>query len=145
MEISIEQLKTFSSELPLFLNKLLKQLNEDAVPLKETDIKNMIGSSANHLFVARRSDNQEIVGMLTLIVYRIPVWKKGWLEDLVVDKKYRNKGIATKLIYHAIKNAKAEGVLCLNLTSSPARVDANKLYNRLGFEKRDTNAYSIKL
>lgn len=145
MEFYIEQLKKFSLELTPILNKLLKQLDNAATSLTKEDIENMIDSSANRLFVARRSDNKEIVGMLTVIVYRIPVWKKGLIEDLVVDKAYRNKGIATKLIQHGIESAKADGVLSLNFTSRPEREAANRLYQRLGFEKRNTNVYSIKL
>lgn len=145
MEFYIEIVKIFSLELTAALNKLLKQLDNTATSLTKQDIENMIVSPANRLFIARRSDNKEIVGMLTLIIYRIPVWKKGWLEDLVVDKAYRNKGIATKLIHHAVKSAKADGVLSLNFTSRPERETANKLYQRLGFEKRNTNVYWIKL
>lgn len=144
MKIYIEQVKTFSLELAEALNKLLKQLDSSAASLTKADVKFMINYPANHLFVAR-IDSKEIVGMLTLIIYRIPVWKKGWLEDLVVDKAYRNKGIATKLINHAIEKAKAEGVLSLNFTSSPTKVEANNFYLRLGFKKRDTNIYRIIL
>lgn len=145
MEFTIEQVKIFSLELTAAINKLLKQLNSAATLLTKADIEYMISSPANRLFVARRSDNKEIVGMLTLIVYRIPVWKKGWIEDVVVDKAYRNKGIATKLLKHAIESAKADGVLSLNFTSNPEREVANKLYRRLGFEKRNTNVYRIKI
>ena len=145
MEFYIEQIKTFSLDLTVSLNKLLKQLDSKSTSLTQADIKDMISSQANLLFVARRPDTKEIVGMLTLIVYRIPVWKKGWIEDLVVDQVYRNNGIATKLIQHTIKLAKANGVLSLNFTSSPAREDANRLYESLGFKKRDTNVYRIIL
>jgi GNAT superfamily N-acetyltransferase len=146
MEINIEQLKSFSREDLASINKLLKQLDSDAAPLTKKNVEEMINSSSNHLFIARRLENKEVVGMLTLIVYRIPVWKKGWLEDLVVDKENRNKGIATRLINHAIEKAKGEGVLSLNLTSHRIKkVEANKFYKRLGFKQRDTNIYRIKL
>lgn len=144
MKIYIEQLKTFSLEELTAINKLLKQLDNSATPLTKTDVKEMIDSSANRLFIARRIDNKEIVGMITLIVYRIPVWKKGWIEDLVVDERYRNKGIATRLIHYAIKKAKDEGVLSLNLTSHRTKkIEGNKLYQSLGFKKRNTNVYRI--
>lgn len=145
MKFYIEQVKVFSLELAVALNKLLTQLNTHATSLTKEDIENMISSPANRLFVARKKDNKEIVGMITLIIYRIPIWKKGWIEDLVVDGEYRNKGIATKLIQHAVENAKVDGVLSLNFTSRPERETANRLYERLGFEKRNTNMYWIKL
>lgn len=145
MEIYIEKVKNYSIELTEAINKLLRQLDESASFLTKEDVKSMIASPVNSLFVARRKNNKEIVGMLTLIVYRIPVGKKGWLEDLVIDKVYRNKGIATKLIHYAIGNAKANGVLYVNFTSRPEKKDANRLYRRLGFEKRNTNVYRIEL
>ena len=145
MEFYIEQLKTYSLELTAALNKLLKQLDKVTNPLTKTDIENMIVSPTNRLFVARRSDNKEIVGMLTLIIFRIPFAKKGLFEDLVVDKDHRGKGVGAKLITTAIKKARGEGVNYLDFTSRPEREDANKLYRRLGFEKRNTNVYRIKL
>lgn len=145
MEITIEQLKTFSQDLTPKINNLLAQLGSDSKALNDGDIKDIIESQSNRFFVVRESVNKEIVGMLTLIIYRIPAWKKGWIEDVVVDKKYRGKGIATKLINYAIENAKACGVLSLNLTSRPERENANKLYIKLGFKRRDTNVYRIEL
>jgi len=145
MEFYIERIKKFSPELTAAINNLLSQLDNKVALLKNEDMEEMVVSPANRLFVARRSDNKEIVGMLSLIVYRIPVWRKGWLEDLVVDKEYRNKGVATKLFQHAINVAKSDGVLSLNFTSRPEREAANRLYQSLGFEKRNTNVYCIKL
>lgn len=145
MEITIEQLRTFSPNTTGALNSLLVQLKADSKELDDKDVREIIKGPSNHFFIAREPINNEIVGMLSLIVYRIPVGKKGWIEDLVVDKKYRGKGIATKLISHAIEKAKAFGVTSLNFTSRPERKDANTLYQRLGFKKRETNAYWIKL
>ena len=145
MEFYIQKVQKFYPELTIAINKLLKQLDNNVTSLAKEDIEIMVESYSNRLFVARRSDTHEIVGMLTLIIYRIPVWKKGWLEDVVVDKEYRNKGIATKLFGQAIRAAKDEGVKSLNFTSRPDREAANSLYKSLGFEKRNTNVYSIKL
>lgn len=145
MEISIEQIKTYSLQLLGALNKLLKQLDNTATPLTQIDIKHMIASSANRLFIARCLDNKEIIGMLTMIIFRIPFAKKGLLEDIVVDKTYRKKGVGTKLIAAAVNQAREEGVTHLDLTSRSTRVAANNLYQRLGFKKRDTNIYRIIL
>jgi ribosomal protein S18 acetylase RimI-like enzyme len=143
METTIEQLKTFSPDITKVVNNLLSQLDSDSKTLSDQDVKEIIESQSNLFFVAKNRD--KIVGMLTLIIYRIPAWKKGWIEDLVVDSQYRGKGIATKLIYKAIDSAKSRGVSSLNLTSRQERENANKLYIKLGFEKRDTNVYRIKL
>lgn len=145
MNIYIEKVKDYSGELTEAVNKLLVQLNETAVTLSDQEIKNMIAASANKFFVAKEVKSKKIVGMITLIVFRIPYAKKGWLEDLVVDNEYRGKGIGTKLMSAAIIEARKENVTCLDLTSNPKRVMANKFYQHLGFKKRDTNVYRIEL
>ncbi len=145
MEISIERLKSHSLEVTEALNNLLKQLDDTAILLTETDVEDMIISPANRLFVVRRTDNKKIIGMLTLVVFHIPFSRKGLLEDIVVDQEYRGKGIGTKLITAAVNQAREEGVRYLDFTSRPERVAANRLYKRLGFKKRDTNSYRITL
>ena len=145
MEFQIERLTSFSEELVEKFNRLLSQLNKEVAILTKEDIEKILSSRDNFLLVARSADTKEIVGMTTLVIYRIPVVIKGWIEDVVVDEKYRHKGIATLLIRHAISSAKAEGLSSLNLTSRPIREKANQLYEHLGFEKRDTNVYQIKL
>lgn len=64
------------------------------------------------------------------------------IHDLVVDHKYRGQGVADKILsllvtegryhYHADR---------IELTSHPDRVSANGLYERNGFQLRDTNCY----
>lgn len=145
MEFYIEQIKSYSSQLLEAINRLLKQLDNTVDPLTEKAIKYMINSPSNRLFVARKTDNKEIIGMLTMIVFRIPFAKKGLLEDLVVDKNHRKKGVATQLIAAVLKKAREERVVYLDFTSHPTRVAANNLYQSLGFKKRDTNIYRILL
>ena len=145
MEIYIEQLKNYSPEDLTSINKLTKQLGDHADRISTADMKEIIKSKAVRLFVARRLNSKEIVGMLTMIVFRISFAKKGFLEDFVVDKKYRGIGIGAKLIKSATDKAKKLGVSYLDYTSRPTRLAANNLYNRLGFRKRDTNVYRIEL
>lgn len=145
MKFYIEKIKDYSAGLTEAINKLLAQLNETAIPLTDSDVKYMIASSVNKLFVARRLNDKEIIGMLTLIVFRIPVAKRGLLEDLVVDRKYRGKGIATKLISTAINEARKNGAKYLYFSSNPKRVAANRLYKHLGFKKRESNLYRVEL
>ena len=44
--------------------------------------------------------------MSTLAVYRSPIGCKVWIEDVVVDKDYRGKGLGRTLIEKTIKEAK---------------------------------------
>lgn len=144
-EISIVEVKDFSPEILESIQQLTKQLDENFEPLSQDDLKNMISSSNIHLYVARLNRNNSIVGMVTLVVYRIPYKMKAQVEDIVVDSSMRGKGLGKKLMQFVIGKAKEYGVKSLNLTSNPKRETANNLYSNLGFEKRDTNVYRLSL
>jgi hypothetical protein len=47
------------------------------------------------------------------------------------------------LLLDAIEIARDAGANGLSLTSNPQRVEANLLYQNMGFSKRDTNTYFI--
>ncbi|HUD44660.1 MAG TPA: GNAT family N-acetyltransferase [Patescibacteria group bacterium] len=143
--IIIEHLTIFSPEITNKLNILLTQLDSQAKSLEEKDIKFMLSSGSNYLFIARCKETNQIVGMATLIIYRIPFGLKGIMEDVVVDNKFRKQGIGSQLIESVLQKAREKGVSYLDFTSRPLRESANNLYKRLGFEKRDTNVYRYKI
>lgn len=144
-EIYIEEVTSFSSEVVDAVRKLVRQLDQKFQPLSDDDLKEMISSSNTHVYIVRLKGNRNIIGMVTLIVYRIPYITKAQLEDLVIDKSLRGKGIGTTLMKFVIDKARDLGVKSLNFTSNPKRETANKLYKSLGFEKRDTNVYKLSL
>jgi ribosomal protein S18 acetylase RimI-like enzyme len=86
-------------------------------------------------------DEEKIVGMLTLAVFRIPSGVRAWIEDVVVDTEARGRGIGAALVRRAIEIAQESGARTVDLTSRPSREAANKLYQKLGFEQRSTNVY----
>lgn len=144
MDIKIEQLKTFSSEFVPQINSLLIQLDSDVRSLDDEEARQIIENQANRFIIARDLDNR-VVGMLILIVCITAFVKKAIIEDVVVDEKYRGRGIGSALVKYALDQAKKENVKYVDLTSRPERVEANRLYDRLGFEKRETNVYRINL
>lgn len=103
----------------------------------------MVESKDSVLFVARLDGR--ILGSLTLVFYRIPTGLKAWIEDVVVDAATRGRGVAALLNRAAIDEARARGAKDISLTSRPSREEANRLYQRIGFERRDTNVYRYKL
>jgi ribosomal protein S18 acetylase RimI-like enzyme len=79
--------------------------------------------------------------MLTLAVFRIPTGVRAWIEDVVVDQSARGQGVGEALSRRALDLAAAAGARTVELTSRPSRQAANHLYQRLGFQPRDTNVY----
>jgi ribosomal protein S18 acetylase RimI-like enzyme len=66
---------------------------------------------------------------------------RAWIEDVVVDDAARGKGVGAALNERAIEVARGLGARTVDLTSRPSREAANRLYQRLGFEPRETNVY----
>jgi ribosomal protein S18 acetylase RimI-like enzyme len=86
-------------------------------------------------------DEGKLVGSLSLAVFRVPTGIRSWIEDVVVDQSARGKGIGEALTRAAINRAKELGIKTVDLTSRPSREAANRLYQRVGFQARQTNIY----
>lgn len=138
--IVINRLSAFTTVVAAELRNLAQQIGENYQELTDDAIKEMIDSPNHHLFVAETSD-AKIVGMVLVMIYRIPYVKKAYLEDLSVDSSFRGKGIGTQLLEHAVSYANENGAAYIDFTSKPERASGNRLYEKLGFIKRETNVY----
>ncbi len=82
-----------------------------------------------------------IVGTLTLVVFPLPSQVRAWFENVVVDASFRGRGIGEALCREGLRRAARAGAPSVELTSRSARRAAGRLYERVGFVRRDTNAY----
>lgn len=103
------------------------------------ELEKVIASEETHLFVATEED--EVIGTLTLLFYQIPSGWKAWIEDVIVDQEARGKGVGTALMWHSMKIARRKGAEKVDLTSHPSREAANRLYQKMGFRLRGSNVY----
>ena len=145
------------------VRSLLPQLSSSASPPSRSELEEMVRSQGATLLVARddtldmdRVAGQEavadadepygpIVGMLTLITFRIPTGVRARIEDVVVDSAATRRGIASQLTRAALEVAAARGAHTVDLTSRPSREAANRLYQHLGFVERETVVYRYAL
>ncbi|MGA2970442.1 MAG: GNAT family N-acetyltransferase [Acidimicrobiales bacterium] len=137
--MSVEIVEEANDEVVDALNQLLPQLSSTATLLTLAQLRDLVDSASTTLFVARSEGI--LVGTLTLAVFRIPTGLRGWVEDVVVDETARGTGVGEVLTLAAIEEAKRRGVRSIDLTTRPTRDAANRLYSRLGFERRETNVY----
>ena len=121
------------------MQRLVPQLSSSAPPVTGAELADLVGSPATILFTARVGG--QIVGALTLVVFRLPTGVRAWIEDVVVDDAARGHGVGAAINQAAIAEAQARGARTIDLTSRPSRDVANRLYQRLGFVARDTNVY----
>lgn len=141
--MKITRITEATDDVMTALGRLLPQLSEDCNMPSKIDIEDIIFHPSSYLFAAQEENN--IVGVLTLIVYKIPTGKKAWIEDVVVDKEHHGKGIGKQLVLFAINYARQLGLSQVDLTSSHKRIAANEMYKSLGFEQRTSNLYRINL
>lgn len=143
MDVEVEVLNEVTDEVVEAFGRLLPQLSTTAKPLDTAKLSAIAASSASTVLLARL-DNQ-IVGTLTLVTFRIPSGVRAWIEDVIVDEAFRGRQIATTLIDEAIKLAVQAEARTVDLSSRPSRESAGRLYERVGFEQRETRMYRYKL
>ena len=122
------------------VGRLVTQLSSSAAPPSAEQIEELLACSAIRLLLARDRDGR-IVGMLTLALFPIPTGVRAWIEDVVVERDARGRGVGSLLTVEALRIAKAAGARTVDLTSRPSREAANRLYVSLGFRPRETNVY----
>jgi len=137
--MEVKQLTQITPEVVSVFGKLVPQLAENCPAPTAANLEKIIRSDHTVVFIA--IENSAIVGTLTLVIYRIMTGTKAWIEDVVVDNAVRGRGIGKLLTQHAIGYAARIGIGKIDLTSSPSRIEANALYQRIGFVKRETNVY----
>ena len=123
---------------------LMRELNP-AIPVTPEMLDRVAQAPDMHLFAAVDEDDH-IVGCASLCVYYSPTGRKASVEDVVVASTHRDQGLGRALMGHIIDYASRElAPIDLHLTSQPKRVAANAMYRALGFERRETNAYRLKI
>ncbi len=161
----IEEPQEVTDELLAAISRLVGQLSSSSPAPTRAELISILASPATTLLIARRDietsaeiatkispqpapedavDVDQIVGTLTLAVFRIPTGVRAWIEDVVVDQTARGQGVGEALSRRALELAAAAGAKTVELTSRPSREAANRLYRRLGFEARDTNVYRYR-
>ncbi|MEW6864794.1 GNAT family N-acetyltransferase [Trueperella pyogenes] len=134
----IELATSATPELEAAFARLIPQLSS-AQPMDIEQIEQLIAQQAIDLLLYK--DEGEIQGMLTLVTFAIPTGVRAWIEDVVVDDAARGKGAGRALVEAACDLATKRGAKTVDLTSRPSREAANRLYQRCGFETRQTNVY----
>ena len=122
------------------VNHLVSQLDPTAHVDEQSIYKTLLGG-----YVSRVTDRGKLVGMGWIFPRQTLLRKQAVVEDMIVDEKYRGKGLGEKILKDLLSWAKKEGVEVVELTTNPKRIAANRLYQKLGFRLHPTNHYLLKL
>jgi ribosomal protein S18 acetylase RimI-like enzyme len=110
---------------------------------KQIDLTEVLDEK-NQITLAYCRDNDEIVGMALMCTYHVISGKKGWIEDVVVDSRYRGQGIGRKLMTKLLEVGKEKNLSEILLFTEDHRTPAINLYTDLGFTVKDSRIYTRK-
>ena len=144
MPVAVDVASEVTDDVVEAFARLIPQLSKSNPPPTKAQLQAIVDSDACHLLLAR-GDDGTILGSLTLVVFPIPTAVRAWIEDVVVDGEARGMGVGAVLNTYALDLARSLGAVTVDLTSRPSREAANRLYQRLGFEPRETNVYRYTL
>ena len=116
---------------------------DPAITVTPEMVRRTVEAPRTH-FIAVTAE-EHIIGCASLCVFDSPTGRKASIEDVVVSSAFRGQHIGKRLMEHVIDYAKTLAPINLQLTSRPERLAANKLYQSLGFQKRETNAYRMEI
>jgi len=139
----VEEIGAVTREVEAAVQGLLPQLRRGAEPPSPDVLADVLADPATVLLAACQGDR--IVGLAMVAVYHRLSGVSAHLHDVVVDGGARGLGVGAALVEEAIEVARRRGAYSLELTSAPWREAANRLYPRLGFHRRETNVYWLKL
>jgi ribosomal protein S18 acetylase RimI-like enzyme len=145
LSVEVTVAESATPELVDAFARLVPQLSSSSPPPTADELARVVTCETNSVLVARDASSGEILGTLTLVVFPIPTGVRAWIEDVVVDGAARGRGVGEALNREALQVARSLGAKTVDLTSRPSREAANRLYQRIGFETRDTNVWRYAL
>ena len=136
----LEELSSYTSQDLADLDALMHELSAPSYCNEEL-LNNALNDANVHVYVIR--DEGYIVATGTLCIKHTLEFTIADIESVVVSSKCRGRGYGKELMTAMIEAAKKMNVHHIQLTSNPARVTANQLYQELGFERYETNCFKM--
>jgi ribosomal protein S18 acetylase RimI-like enzyme len=140
--LDVEVVRHVDEDLVEAAARLVPQLSPGRTP-DAWELDQIIKSPGTTLLVAR--EGHHIVGMLTLHTFRAATGIHAWIQDLIVDAPAKGRGVNELLTKEAVRIATEQGASTAELTSRPSQFGTARLYERLGFERRETHLYRFQL
>ena len=136
----VEEVNAYTPQELAEFDGLMHELSASSFCNEEL-LKNALEDPNVHVYVIR--DGGHIVATGTLCIKHTLEFAIADIESVVVSSRCRGKGFGRELMTAMVEAANGLGVHHIQLTSNPARVAANRLYQELGFVRYETNCYKM--
>lgn len=138
----VEELISYTPQDLAELNLLMHELSTSGFCDEEL-LEAALADANVYVYVIR--DEGHIVATGTLCVKHTLEFTIADIESVVVLSECRGRGYGRELMLAMVEAAKKMNVRHIQLTSNPARVAANRLYQEMGVERYETNCYKLKI
>ena len=141
----------FSEEVYEIVQRLLTQYTHNRSQFLKYTICTIINSPTAHLFFLYpeteegKEDKSQVWGMATVNICQTCSSPRAWVDDFVVDERFRRHGLAHIMMDQILKFAHYLGVPNVMLTSNPSRTAGNAFCKAFGFNEFETNVYQYPL
>ena len=122
---------------------LLTQLRSDYPPDEaqiSADLQQIIDDPLRNILLVL--DDDKIVGMGVINIVIKLEKREARVDEVVVEGSMRGKGTGTFLMQEIEQWCWGQGCTAIEFTSRPERGAANALYQKLGYQIRQTNVYN---
>ncbi len=126
--------------------KLYMQLHNNPMPEKTTEIMelwNKIVEDKNHHIIVAEEDGKIVSSCVCVIIPNLTHNQQSYafIENVVTDKNYRKKGLATQCLNYAKDIALKENCYKLMLLTSSKEESTLNFYRRAGYNSEDKTAF----
>jgi len=133
-----------ADDLAPVLVALLSELSDRASVLDPSVVATRLRDDRARVVVAILDG--QLAGTATLTTFvTLTDGLVGHVEDVVVSASARGAGVGRLLMEALHEEARRLKLEYVELTTRPAREAANALYQSLGYERRSTNVYRLRL
>lgn len=137
------------SDLPSLL-ELYRQLDEDDVlsgAEQSETVWNKIEENPDIQYFGAVDDGKVVSTCYAVYIPNLTRGNRGicFIENVVTDKAYRNRGLASRIIDMAVAFAKEHHCYKVILQSGAARTEAHRFYEHKGFNGTSKKAFDLRL
>lgn len=151
LHAKLVEVTEFSEEVLETVQRLLGQYTTNRSAFLKYTLCTILASTSSHLFFlcpeqqGKEPDIHQVWGMVTVNICQTCSSPRAWVDDFVVDEKYRRHGLAHSMMDQVLKFAHYIGAPAVMLTSNPQRVAANNFCKAFGFKDYETNVYIYRM
>lgn len=138
----VDELSSYLPQDISDLDALMQELSATSF-CNEALLRAALADANVHVYVIR--DEGHIAAAGTLCIKHTLEFTIADIESVVVSGQCRGRGYGKALMSALIEAAGRFGAHHIQLTSNPARVAANRLYQAMGFTRYETNCYKLEL